>query len=233
MTPKADRTGRAKRSSPVIPRTAGSRMSAPGIARRQLLLKTARKMLHTTGLGQISLAEIAKRAKVPKGSAYFFYEDVHALYASLKSLVDGEMLDILSEPITGCPHGWQDIVRLVYERGVSFLESDPAACQLAIGTRTTPALKLMDRANDIVVGRLLDEQISTRFELPPMLDRPKLFFRALVLADVMLSLSMFERGTITREYIDEGYRSAIVYLQMYIPQICPTVTPDQPSADPV
>lgn len=175
-------------------------------------------MLHTTRLGQLSLGEIARRAKVPKGSAYFFYEDVNALCTSLKSLVDEEMLAIFGAPITQPVRSWQEIVRLLYERGVAFLERDPAACQLAIGADTTPALKLMDRANDVVAGRILDQQISKHFELPSMPDRPKLFFRALELTDVMLTLSMLEHGKMTREYIDEGYRAAIAYLQTYIPE---------------
>lgn len=178
-------------------------------------------MLHTTELRDLSLGDIAKRAKVPKGSAYFFYEDVSALCASLKSVVDEEMREILAAPIAQPVRSWQEIVRLLYERGVSFLEGDPAACQLAIGADTTPALKLMDRANDVVAGRILDEQISKHFELPSMPDRPKIFFRAFELTDVMLTLSMLDHGKMTREYVDEGYRAAIAYLQTYIPEKLP------------
>lgn len=201
-------------------------MTAPGIARRQLLLKTARRMLRTTKLGELSLGDIAKRAKVSKGSAYFFYEDVNALCASLKSLLDEELREIISAPITERVPGWQEVIRILYERGVSFLEQDPAACQLAVGTDATPALKLMDRANDVVAGGILDEQVSRFFELPSMPGRAKLFFRALELADVMLSLSMIEYGKLTREYVDEGYRAAIAYLQTYIPEKLPRRGPD-------
>jgi len=84
----------------------------------------------------------------------------------------------------------------------------------------------MDRANDAVLGRIFDEQISQRFVLPIIPDRPKLFFRALELTDMMLSISMLERGKITPEYIEEGYRAAIAYLQIYIPEKLPRKKPE-------
>jgi AcrR family transcriptional regulator len=193
-------------------------MSGPGVARRQLLLNTARKMLRTTRLEELSLGEVARRAKVGKGSAYFFYDDVNALCASLKQLIDNEMKEILGAPLTQSVSSWQEIIRLLMLRGIAFLESDPAACQLSIGVDASPALKLMDRANDAAAGRILDEQISQQFVLPIIPDRPKLFYRALELADVMLSLSMIEHGKITPEYVEEGCRAALAYLQIYIPE---------------
>jgi AcrR family transcriptional regulator len=194
-----------------------TRMSGPGMARRKLLLSTARRMLRTTRLADLSLGEVARRAKVAKGSAYFFYEDVNALCASLAGIIDKELQEILREPLPGPVKSWQDIFTLVFERGVAFLESDPAACQLTIGVDASPALKLLDRTNDIVLGRIFDEQISREFELPAMPDRPKLFFRAVELADVMLCLSMAEHGRISREYVEEATRAAIAYLQTYLP----------------
>jgi AcrR family transcriptional regulator len=198
-----------------------TRMSGPGMARRQLLLNTARRMLRTTRLADLSLGEVARRAKVAKGSAYFFYEDVNALLASLAGVIDKELQEVLREPVSGRVTSWQDIFRLMFERGVAFLESDPAACQLTIGVDTTPALKLLDRTNDIALARIFDEQISWVFELPPIPDRPKLFFRAVELADVMLCLSMVEHGRISREYVEEATRAAIAYLQTYIPPKLP------------
>jgi AcrR family transcriptional regulator len=196
-------------------------MSAPGIARRQLLLNTARKLLHTTRLADLSLGEVARRAKVAKGSAYFFYDDINALCVSLKALIEHEFQDVLRAPLNESVSSWQHLVRLLFDRGVSFLQEDPAACQLAIGVDASPKLKLMERTNDVVLGRIIDEQVSTQFQLPLLPDRPKLFFRALELADVMLSLSMIEHGKITPEYVEEAYRAAIAYLQIYLPDKLP------------
>jgi AcrR family transcriptional regulator len=196
-------------------------MSAPGLARRQLLLNSARKMLRTTRLADLSLGDVAKRAKVPKGSAYFFYEDINALCASLVGLMDEELQAVLREPLPPTMNSWQEIFTLLIERGCNFLENDPAASQLIVGMDATPSLKLIDRANDVVLGRIVDEQLASKFELPPMLDRPKLFFRALELADVMLCLSMIEHGRITKEYADEGCRAGLAYLGTYLPQKLP------------
>jgi AcrR family transcriptional regulator len=218
MVPKLKQVKRRREGSGIASKGNGVvRMSGPGVARRQLLLNTARKMLRTTRLAELSLGEVARRAKVAKGSAYFFYDDVNALCASLKGLIDEEFQGVLRAPVTQNFSTWQELVRLLLDRGIEFLEEDPAACQLAIGVDASPALKLMERANDAVLGRIFDEQISRRFVLPIIPDRPKLFFRALELTDVMLSLSMLEHGKITPDYAEEGYRAAIAYLQIYIP----------------
>jgi hypothetical protein len=33
----------------------------------------------------------------------------------------------------GAVSSWQEVIWLLYDRGIAFLENDPAACQLAIG----------------------------------------------------------------------------------------------------
>jgi hypothetical protein len=43
----------------------------------------------------------------------------------------------------------------------------------------------------------------------------------------MLSISMIERGKITPEYVEEGYRAAIAYLQIYIPEKLPRKKPEE------
>jgi AcrR family transcriptional regulator len=217
MVPKLER-GKRREGSSIALQANGVRMSGPGLARRQLLLNTARKMLRTTRLAELSLGEVARRAKVAKGSAYFFYTDVNALCASLKGLIDEELQEVLRAPVTRSVPSWQEVFRVLIDRGIEFLKNDPAACQLAVGVDASPALKLMDRANDVVLGRIFDEQISQWFRLPLVPDRPKLFFRALELADVMLSLSMLEHGKITPEYAEEASRAGIAYLQTYIPE---------------
>ncbi len=188
MAPKLKTGKRRREGSSIASQPNSVRMSGPGLARRQLMLNTARKMLRTGRLAELSLGEVARRAKVAKGSAYFFYDDVNALCASLKVHIDKEFQDVLSAPLTESVSSWQEVFRQVYLRGIQFLENDPAACQLAIGVDASPALKLLDRANDAFAGRTMDEQISQHFVLPIIPDRPKLFFRALALTDVMLSI---------------------------------------------
>jgi hypothetical protein len=78
---------------------------------------------------------------VTKGSAHFFYDDVNALCASLKGLIDEEFL--LRAPPTHTVSSWQELVRLLFDRVTAFLEKDPTACQLAVGVDASPALKLM------------------------------------------------------------------------------------------
>src|SRR5260370_3929213 len=139
MVPKLKQVKRRRGGSGIAWQANGVvRMSGSGVARRQLLLNTARKMLRTTSLAELSLGEVARRAKVAKGSAYFFYDDVNALCASLKGLIDEEFQEVLGAPLTESVSSWQEVFRQVYLRGIRFLENDPAPCQLPIGAAANP-----------------------------------------------------------------------------------------------
>jgi AcrR family transcriptional regulator len=222
MRNKAKRSKTPRHGAASIPgRTLNSRMNGPGIARRQLLLKTARSMLRTTPLADLSLGEVAKRAQVAKGSAYFFYNDINTLCANLVVVIDEELQAALREPLRDEAHTWQETMIVLFKRGCEFVQNDPVACQLLVGQHASPALKLIDRANDVILGRILEEHLASRFELPAMLDRPKLFFRAIELVDLMLSLSVIEHRKITKEYVDEGCRAAIAYLGTYFGESLP------------
>jgi len=70
-----------------------------GIARRDKLLESARELLRTREMDEISLGDVAKHAKVPKGSAYHFYSNIVDVYASLVALHDKDLQAIMSAPI--------------------------------------------------------------------------------------------------------------------------------------
>ncbi len=55
---------------------------------------TTTRRAHPAGnadLDQISLGEAAAAAKIPKGSAYHFYDDIKHLYASLLDSMEQEL----------------------------------------------------------------------------------------------------------------------------------------------
>ena len=63
--------------------TRKSSLRVRGIARRDKLLEAARELLKSREMDEISLGDVAKLAKVPKGSAYHFYSNIVDVYASL------------------------------------------------------------------------------------------------------------------------------------------------------
>lgn len=201
--------------------TRKSTLRKNGIARRQQLLAAARELLDSHELDQISLGDVAAAAKIPKGSAYHFYEDIKDLYASLLSSMEEELLALLNEPVRSKVRDWQHLVELLTERGAAFYTASRACTQLSIGPKVPTDLKLHDRQNDAAVGRIYEQHLDSTFELPEIPGRATIFFRAVEIADLMFSLSVLEHGHITPEMAQEASRAMCAYLRCYLPEKLP------------
>jgi AcrR family transcriptional regulator len=200
--------------------TRSSAFRAPGIARRARLLQAARELLSTRDLDVLSLADVAARARIPKGSAYHYYGDIMDLYASLLALIEEELLEDLRRPLRGAGLGtWADVVAALIRRGVRYFDAHPAARQLVLSPKTPSELKLRDRQSDIRIGQVFERHIGERFVLPEHPARAKVFFRAVEIADLMFSLSMLEHGTITPEMAGEATRAMVGYLGSHFPAV--------------
>jgi AcrR family transcriptional regulator len=195
-----------------------ARTSARGDARRKRLLESARYLLRSTRLSELTLSAVAKHARVPKGSAYFFYEDITALYASLLTVIEEELHALLLKPLRRVANEWQDVIGELIDRGSTWYAQDAAARQLIIGVDTPPALKMHDRASDIELGKIFEDHVASAFKLPAIAERSALFFRAVEIADLMFCLSMLEHGRVTPEYGAEAKRAAVAYLESYLPK---------------
>jgi AcrR family transcriptional regulator len=197
----------------------GTRRKVPqarGLERRRRLLESARTLLGSRELDEITLGDVAAHARVPKGSAYFFYADIGDLYAALQAVQHEELIETLKRPIRKPIRRWQEVIAALNARGMAYYIDNPAARQLQIGPKTSPELKLRDRQSDVRLGQLYEQHIAQFFVLPPIIDRARIFFRAVEIADLMFSLSVLEHGTITRAMCAEADRAGIAYLESYL-----------------
>jgi AcrR family transcriptional regulator len=195
---------------------------APGIARRKRLLTAARALLSHRDLGEIGLTDVARAARIPKGSAYHYYGDILDLYVQLIAVMGEEMLQDVRRPFRGrAPSSWSDIVAALVRRGAQYFANDRAARQLLISPKTPPELKLKDRQSDKHIARLFEEQIERSFVLPALEGRTAIFFRAVEIADLMFGLSMLEHGEITPQMTEEAVRGVVGYLRAHIPANLP------------
>lgn len=194
---------------------------ARGLERRRRLLESARTLLASHDLDDLTLSDVAAHARMPKGSAYFFYADIGDLYAALQAVHQQELIETLQQPIRKPIRRWQDVVAALNARGMAYYESNPAARQLQIGPKTSPDLKLRDRRSDERLGKLFEQHVDTFFVLPAIRERASVFFRAVEIADLMFSLSVIEHGTITRAMCAEADRACIAYLESYLTESLP------------
>nr|WP_087574223.1 TetR family transcriptional regulator [Sphingomonas sp. CDS-1] len=196
-------------------------VQARGLVRRQLLLDAARRLLRRVDLSDVNVADIAAEARMAKSSAYHFYADAHALFAELAIQMDGELLAAMDQPVPRQEY-WKDIFDVMFERGIDALEADLAMTKLLLGPQTSFEIKRSDRMHDHVLARAIIAEIQKQFLLPELSALDTLFYRAIEILDLLLSLSVQEEGVITGEARREAHRASHAYLAMYIPQILQT-----------
>jgi len=194
---------------------------ARGVERRKKLLESAHQLLSERELDEISLADVAAHAAMPKGSAYHFYDDIQGLYAALLDCLQVELTEVLARPIRRPVHSWQDIISTLTRRGAKFYTENSAARQLQIGPKTPTQLKLRDRQSDVAIGRIAETHLARFFILPEIPERSRIFFRAVEIGDLMFCLSVMEHGSITKEMCGEAIRAACAYLESYFTATLP------------
>jgi AcrR family transcriptional regulator len=172
-------------------------------------------------MDEISLGDVAKHAKVPKGSAYHFYSNIVDVYASLVALHDKDLHTLMSAPIRKRVKNWREIMEILLDRAAVFYFRNPSARQLLVGPKTLPELKMRDRQNDVLIGKVFEDHVTATFVLPALPQRSEIFFRAVEIADLMFCLAMLSRGEITDEMTSEAKRAAIAYLESYISPALP------------
>jgi AcrR family transcriptional regulator len=209
------------KSNPMLMIKSTRTLRRPGIRRRASLLAAARGLLETRDIDQISLADVARAAGIPKSSAYHFYADIVDLYVNLLAELDREMVEDLAAPLRTRIDSWQDIVAELLRRGVRFYATNGAARQLSINPRAPPELKLRDRRNDVALAKLFESHIRARFTLPRIRHCTTVFFHAVEIADLMFSLSFLEHGVITAQMAAEARRATVGYLRNYLPERLP------------
>ena len=196
---------------------------ARGRARREVLLVAARELLATHDSSQLTLADIAAHAAVPKSSAYHFYKDALGLYVELVALLDAELQGLIQQPLPRV-QGWENAMGVIIDRAAAFFENNPAAQQLMLSSQTPPLIKRFSRRADMDTSRLIEELIDTQFILPAIPDRSRIFFHAVEAADLMFGLSLLEDGRLRGDMVEEAKRMSCAYLALYLPKYMPRRT---------
>ena len=199
---------------------------ARGRARRQVLLQAGRELLAEYDLDQISLPMVAERAGIPASSTYHFYPDLKELYKDLARAIADELNDIVESCIDKDDPGkdftsWEDIVRRLLTSVQAYFNEDAAARQLLLGPKTNREIKSIGCGGDERFGEGLRLLISRYFELNAFRNQTSVFFRAILVSDLMFCLSVSRHNEINAEYMDEATNAMLAYLSLYIPKLLP------------
>lgn len=188
---------------------------ARGRERRAALLAAARLLLSDKPLDSLSLGSIADQAGIPVSSAYHLFPDLPSLFKDLSRDLAIEMAAETSQ-LPQAP-GWEALVRLYLDRCRDAFNADGALRQLMLGSKTPPEIKHAACREDHRFGRALLAVANRQFDLPGADRLEDKFFKAILIADVMFSLSVADHGSVTRPALEEAQAASVAYLRLFLP----------------
>lgn len=192
-------------------------MQNRGIIRREKLRAAARQLLNERDISEVTFADIAALAGVPKSSSYHFYANVDDLYAELASYYGVELLELISaKPPKDQVKTWHDIVDILIARVIHFYRTEAAARQLFISGKTSPSIKQKDRTNDSLIATALLEMFNYYFDVPELERQEEIFFVWVEIIDTVFIVSQMKYGEITPHMVEESKRVAKAYLGSYL-----------------
>ncbi|USD66214.1 TetR family transcriptional regulator [Vibrio sp. SCSIO 43136] len=194
-------------------------MQHRGVKRRELLHQAVKTLLSQQDISEVTFADIAAEAEIPKSSAYHFYSNLDDLYAEVASNYGAQLLQILSErPSEDDVVIWPDIVDILVDRAIAFYDQEKAARQLFISGKTSAIIKQKDRSNDQLIAIATFEILDSFFELPSIDQQSDIFYIWVEIVDTVFTISQMKYGMITTSMANEAKRAAKAYLGCYFPE---------------
>ena len=100
-----------------------------------------------------------------------------------------------------------------------FYRQNPAYQQLILSGRAPAQLKSADREGDTRLAQTILEMAHAKFELPKIPKLNEIFFNAVEVGDLFLSLDLMRNEKITQAGVEEAKRACKSYLRTYLPEI--------------
>ena len=191
-----------------------------GNDRRRLVLSATRQLLAKGPLEEITLAEIASETGIPVSSLYHFYPNVLSVFGELTSQFSDELSHYLLQDIGELqPDCWQQLVDAAIYSCADFYRSNRAYQQLILSGKAPAQVKSADRKGDVRLAQTLKAFMGNFFELPRVAKLDEVFFNAIEIVDLLLSLDVMKNSQITDAGIEEAKRACKSYLRTYLPEI--------------
>ncbi|SON49696.1 TetR/AcrR family transcriptional regulator [Vibrio tapetis] len=193
-------------------------MQHRGVKRRELLKAAVRQLLTENDISDVTFADIAKEANIPKSSAYHFYANIDEIYTEVAIQYGELLLEELSKiPTEDEVNTWHDIVDILVTRAIHFYQTQTPARQLFISGKTSASIKQKDRKNDEEIAIAIFTILDHFFHLPSFDRQSDIFFIWVEIVDTIFTISQMKYGIITKGMESEAKRAAKAYLGTYLP----------------
>ena len=191
-----------------------------GNERRRLVLAATCELLTEHSIETLTLAHIAEATAIPVSSLYHFYPKILNVYSDLMPIFSEELRSYLLENSDlEKSQGWQQLVDNGLEATAEFYRKNPAYQQLILSGRAPAQLKSADREGDTRLAQTILEMAQEKFELPKIPGLKEIFFNAVEVGDLFLSLDLMRNEKITQAGVEEAKRACKSYLRTYLPEI--------------
>lgn len=199
-----------------------SRTQKRGLERRKLLVDTAKRLLDSKDISELSLADLAKESDIPLSSIYHFYPHIHDVYAALTQQF-GEQLaaHLLPDMQPPSASSWMALLDQIIEGCAFFYQQHDSYAQLILSGKAPFQIKQTDRRQDNALAQQFVALLSNYFEFPRIPDIDTIVFNAVEIVDLMLSLDYTRNARLTEAGIEEAKRAGKAYLRSYLPEYLP------------
>lgn len=189
------------------------------------ILASARELLATHGMANLSIYTVAEHAGIPPSSVYHFFASVPALLEGLTADVHAAFRACLQEPVEHASlRNWHDLSHVIERRMLAIYARDAAARQLILAQHGLAEVTQADHQHDIELGRLMQALFERHFPLPQLPTDIDVFALAMELGDRVYARSVQLHGEITPRLAEEGMRVFDAYLGLYLPAALPKRT---------
>lgn len=195
--------------------------SKQGRNRRAQLLSIAFELLREKNPEEISFADICKKAKIPRPSAYHFFPNVEAIFHGIRLLHSEGVVEKLIALKNQNFRTWKEYIEKSIDVAVEVTNSELAFPRLIYGYRMShPEMRLVGQELDAKLANITKEGLVQKFELNHLDTLDRVFGVAISIADSLLKLSYRTYGDFTPWMVGEAKKATISYLLNYFPEVC-------------
>jgi AcrR family transcriptional regulator len=205
------------------PTPAGRRPTqSRGDERRAKIIEATLSLLNSRDLNEITYSDVGRESGIPLGSMHFFFPDLQSIYRAIWEADNKAICERLEKPLKASQcRTWRSIYYALLDRGIKYMLGNPGVSQLAIGGKTSPALLQRNHQMHNRMAPLFERIIGAHIELPQVRQRTRVFYIAIEIFDLVLTLSMIEYGTLVPQMVAEAKKASAGYLSQYFAEDLP------------
>ncbi|MDB5581468.1 MAG: TetR family transcriptional regulator [Bradyrhizobium sp.] len=192
---------------------------SPGRVRYEKLLEATDALLTERDAGNISLYDIAERAKAPTASVYHFFPSTTAAFVGLAERYLKRLVGMLAEPLDhALLTSWQEVAAIKAETGRQFYEDHVVAKKLFLGSEYTWQVRQHESQGNKSAAEFIVRDYNRHFMISDVVMLAEKIEIAIGLIDATWSMSYLRHGCITDHYATEANRAFVGYMRSYLPE---------------